>query len=324
MNSKFKFNDSASRETRPNSTVFWTGFPRQFDFAFLLKWINPNKIKIDSFKWIILSVSRSLSSSASFPPFSCCLSLPELITMITNFSVLCFQCCFFEQKSRFCDGKLSYCFPMIMIFLLLSLCVCARLLLSLRIRNILGPPLCLPACYSNSCSLIIWQTNHAWDSRRFSRRFKGPRRHSRDYNELVKCATLQSRAFQFEWLMIIVSGTRQVHCQSQLALRCLHFLRWRTIEDTHTWDDSETIQAGVLASSTFLLRQSYANNLAKTTCAHETAGKKEKWKVVKRRSLSMHKCLIQLHHRRAPNAGVRCVATTHSLLLLRSRDGETV
>lgn len=143
MNSKFKFNDSASPETRPNSSVFWTGFSRQFDFAFLLKWINPNKIKIDSFKWIILSVSRSLSSSVSFPPFSCCLSLPELITMITNFSVLCFQCCFFEQKSRFCDGKLSYCFPMIMIFLLLSLCVCACLLLSLRIKNILGPPRCL-------------------------------------------------------------------------------------------------------------------------------------------------------------------------------------
>lgn len=101
----------------------------------------------------------------------------------------------------------------------------------------------VPACYSNSCSLIIWQTNHAWDSKRFSRRFKGRRRHSRDYNELVKCATLQSRASQFEWLMIIVSGTRQVHCQSQLALRCLHFLSWRTIEDTHTWDDSETMRS---------------------------------------------------------------------------------
>lgn len=43
-------------------------------------------------------------------------------------------------------------------------------------------------------------------------------------------------------------------------------------------------------------------------------GKEEKWKVVKRRSLSMHKCLIRLHHR-----ALVCVATTH-LLLLRSRE----
>lgn len=28
-----------------------------------------------------------------FPPFSCCSSIPELITMITVFSALCFHCC---------------------------------------------------------------------------------------------------------------------------------------------------------------------------------------------------------------------------------------
>lgn len=117
--------------------------------------------------------------------------------------------------------------------------------------------------------------------------------------------------------MIIVSSTRQVHCQSQLALRYLHFLSWRTIEDTHTWDDSETMRSdpgwsACLPRQLFIFRQSYANNLATTTCAHETTGKKEKWKVVKRRSLSMHKCLIQLHHHRASSACVRC-DSTHSL-----------
>lgn len=88
----------------------------------LLKWINPNKTKIDAFKWIILSVFTS--------PLLCCLTIPELITMITKFSLL-----FFEQIFVFvdvdggtvcdcaADGKILHCFPMLMIFILLSLYV---------------------------------------------------------------------------------------------------------------------------------------------------------------------------------------------------------
>lgn len=283
---------------------FELDFLGSLTFAFLFKWINPNKIKIDSFKWIILSVPRSLSSSVSFPPFSCCLSLPELITMITNFSVLCFQCCFFEQKSRFCDGKLSYCFPMIMIFLLLSLCACLLSFLSPRIENILAVPACR---YSNSCSLIIWQTNHAWDSRKiFSPLQRGLADIPRDYNELVEHCNLERWN---EWLMIIVSGTRQVHCQSQLALRCLHFLSWRTIEDTHTWDDSEKMRsdpgwsACLVNSFLFYSRQSYANNLETTACAHETAGEGRK---VKSRQAQIIKHAQMPHTIASPSACVRC------------------
>lgn len=51
-------------------------------------------------------------------------------------------------------------------------------------------------------------------------------------------------------------------------------------------------------------------------------GEKEKWKVVKRRSLSMHKCLIQLHHRRAPSAGVRCDYTFAAAIIAKPRRWE--
>lgn len=81
---------------------------------------------------------------------------------------------------------------------------------------------------------------------------------------------------------------------------------WRHTYVRRFRDDAERSRLECLPRQLFIFRQSYANNLATTTCAHETAGKKEKWKVVKRRSLSMHKCLIQLHHSRASSGCVRC------------------
>lgn len=81
---------------------------------------------------------------------------------------------------------------------------------------------------------------------------------------------------------------------------------WRHTYVRRFRDDAERSRLECLPRQLFVFLQSYANNLATTTCAHETAGKKEKRKVVKRRSLSMHKCLIQFHHSRASSGCVRC------------------
>lgn len=71
-----------------------------FDFAFLLKWINPNNIKIDSLKWIILSVLACFVCPASSSAFS--FMLFEF-TGINNddyqvFALLCFHCCSFDEQ----------------------------------------------------------------------------------------------------------------------------------------------------------------------------------------------------------------------------------